>query len=125
VSFAGLLTHPLAIVTPTAPDPNVTDEWGHVVPGADIVERVNGLVQPKTAREIDLSTQNGAELSTHTIFLLPRQVSGAAYIRDEPDSGRRFDITGVRSFEYGSQPHLEVDCKLVGGPVGPSVPAGS
>jgi hypothetical protein len=29
---------------------------------------------------------------------------------------------GIRSFEFGSVPHLEVDAKLVGSTEGPTVP---
>lgn len=125
MSYAGLLTHPLALVTPTVPDEDDVDERGQPREGTPTVELVHGLVQPKTAREVAASHEAGAQLSDHTIFLLPRRIAAGAYLRDQPDSGRRFDITGVRSFEYGSQPHLEVDCKLVGSPEGPSVPEGS
>lgn len=120
MSFAGLLVHPLAIVTPvpTASD----DEYGQPVPGTPEVVQVAGMVQPKTAREIAQSNQAGAEFSDHTIFLLPRHIDAAAYIRDDPDAGRRFDIMGIRSFEFGSQPHLELDVKLVGSTEGPTVP---
>lgn len=124
MSFAALLTHPLAIVTPSIPDPDDVDEWG-VPARTTSVEYVNGLVQPlvqpRTGREMTASHQAGTELSSHTIFLLPRNIGQGAWIRDEPDAGRRFDITGVRSFEYGSAPHLEVDVKVVGSTEGPSV----
>jgi hypothetical protein len=122
VSFAGLLVHPLAIVTPVTPDPDIVDEYGQPVSGTPGVETVNGMVQPKTAREIAQVNQAGAEFSDHTIFLLPRHIEGAAYIRDDPDAGRRFDIIGIRSFEFGSVPHLELDVKLVGSTEGPAVP---
>lgn len=124
MSLGARLIHPLAIVTPFVPDPDVVDEYGHQVEGTPDVIQIRGLVQPKTAREIAAVTQAGAEYSDHTIYLLPRRVSGAGYIRDDPDAGRRFDIVGVRSFEFGRSPHLEVDCKLVGSTEGPGV-AGS
>jgi hypothetical protein len=122
MSLAGLLTHPLAIVTPTTPVPGSATDWNQPVPGTPETVVVDGLVQPKSAREMALTTQGGAPVSDHVIFLLPRRVSQAAYIRDEPDTGRRFDVVGVRSFEYGTEPHLEVDCRLVGQPEGPTVP---
>ena len=114
MSFAGLLVHPLAIVTPAIPDPDDVDDYGQPVAGTDTVELVSGMVQPKTAREIALASQGGAEYSDHTIFLLPRRLNASAYLRDQPDAGRRFDIVGIRSFEFGSVPHLEVDVRLVG-----------
>lgn len=122
MSFAGLLVHPLAIVTPAAATPTSDDEYGQPVAGTPDVDLVNGMVQPKTAREIAQVNQAGAEFSDHTIFLLPRHIANAAYIRDQPDAGRRFDIIGIRSFEFGSVPHLEVDVKLVGSTEGPTVP---
>jgi hypothetical protein len=121
VSFAGLLVHPLAIVTPVIPDPDNVDEYGQPVQTTPDVDQVMGMVQPKTAREIAQVNQAGAEFSDHTIFLLPRRIPGDAWIRDDPDAGRRFDIVGVRSFEFGSAPHLEVDVKLVGSTEGPTV----
>lgn len=124
MSFAGLLVHPLAIVTPVAASPADVDEYGQPVAGEPDVALVSGMVQPKTAREIALVSQAGAEVSDHTIYLLPRPLSAAAHIRDEPDAGRRFEITGIRSFEFGSAPHLEVDVHLVGSTEGPTV-AGS
>lgn len=125
MSFAALLVHPLAIVTPSVPDQDDVDEYGQPVPGEPTTELVAGLVQPATAREQPATGQGGAPYSSHVIFLLPRQLSGAAYIRDEPDTGRRFEVVGVRSYEYGSSPHLEVDAQLVGSSEGPSVPDGS
>lgn len=122
MSLAGLLVHPLAIVTPVAASPASVDEYGQPVAGTADTDLVAGMVQPKTAREIAQANQAGAEYSDHTIYLLPRHVSAAAFIRDEPDSGRRFDIVGVRSFEFGSNPHLELDVKLIGSTEGPTVP---
>jgi hypothetical protein len=122
VSYASLLSHPLAIVTPSAADPNVVDDYGHAVEGTPTTEVVNGMVQPKSAREIALSGQGGAEIGDYTIFLPSRYLSARAYIRDEPATGRRFQIMGIRSFEFGTVPHLEVDAKLIGSAEGPTVP---
>lgn len=126
MSFAGLLVHPLAIVTPAIPDPDDVDGYGQPVRGTPSTELVQGMVQPRTAREVMLSNQGGAEVGDHVIFLLPRRLNAAAYIADADGSGeltggRRFDIVGIRSFEFGSQPHLEVDVKLVGSSEGPTV----
>lgn len=119
MTFAALLVHPLAIVTPSST--GAEDAYGQPVAGTPETVVVSGMVQPRTAQEIALSSQGGAEIADYTIFLLPRRLSNAAYIRDEPDSGRRFDIVGIRSFEFGTAPHLEVDCHLVGNPEGPTV----
>lgn len=121
MSLAALLVHPLAIVTPTTGSPASASDWNQPTHGTPETVFVHGLVQPRTAREMALTTQEGAPVSDYTIFLLPRRLSGSAYIRDEPDTGRRFEVQGVRSYEYGTTPHLEVDCRLVGQPEGPSV----
>ena len=106
------LIHSLAIVSPTR-DAEDIDEYGQPVAGEPIVTTVKGLVQPKSAREIALTSQAGAEVSDHTIFLMPQTLSGAAYIRFEPDTGDRYEISGIRSFEFGKDPHLEVDARRI------------
>lgn len=113
MSLANRLIHRLAIVTPTIPDPEDVDEEGNIVHGDPDVVAVRGLIQPKTAREIASLSQGGVEIGDYTIFLLPRTLDGSAYIRDDPEGLRRFDVTGVRSFEFGRSPHLEVDARLV------------
>jgi hypothetical protein len=124
VSFAALLVHPLAIVEPVY---QVTDDdYGQPERDDPAVSLVRGMVQPKTAREIALTSQAGAELSDHVIFLQPRRIAAGAWIADADADGvlaggRRFDITGVRSSEVGSAPHLEVDARLVGSTEGPTV----
>jgi hypothetical protein len=123
MSFASLLVHPLAIVTPepqgNSLDVANLDDHGQVIPDDPTVELVRGMVQPRTAKEIAQAASAGAEVAGYTIFLLPRQLSATAYITDADAfgplaGGRRFQVTGVRPFEYGTQPHLEVDCELVG-----------
>jgi hypothetical protein len=109
MSFAGRLIHKLAIVTPTFAD----NGHGQAVPGTPAATAVPGLVQPKTARELATTSQAGAEISTHTVFLEPRAIADGAWIRFDPDDGRRFDITGIRAFEFGRRPHLEVDARMV------------
>lgn len=111
MSFAARLVHSLAIVTPTS-DVTVT-EYGQPVAGEPLTVEVQGLIQPKSTREMALVSQAGAMVSDHTIYLQPRDLSGAAYIRREPDDGDRFEITGIRSYEFGRTPHLEVDCRRV------------
>jgi hypothetical protein len=110
MSLRARLVHPLAIVTPTA---GTADAYGHATAGTPTVELVAGLVQPRSAREVELSSQAGAEVSTHVVFLEPRALSPSAWIRFDPDDGRRFDVTGVRDYAFGRTPHLEVDVRMV------------
>ncbi len=116
-----MLVHRLAICTPTIPDPTDVDDYGDQQRGAEAVVVVQGLVQPRSAKEAPQTLEAGVELTTHVIFLLPRNIEGGSYIRDEPDTGRRFEIHGVRSHEYGTVPHLEVDALLVGSTEGPGI----
>jgi hypothetical protein len=124
VTFASLLVHPLAIVSPTYAVSD--DDFGQPVQEDPTVMLVRGMVQPRTAREVDQTLHAGAELSDHIIFLAPRRIPAGSWITDADTDGilaggRRFDIVGVRSFEFGTAPHLEVDCRLVGGTEGPRV----
>jgi len=106
VSFAELLSHPLSLVTPT-----FSTVGGETLQTGTANVSVDGLVQPRTAEEIAALSQAGAEVSTHVVFLEPRDIASGTWITDA--DGRRYDITGVRSFDFGSSPHLEVDVRLI------------
>jgi hypothetical protein len=123
VSFGSLMVHPLAIVIPNAlADPTIAanlTEYGQAEPGSATVTLVRGMVQPRKAREAALTTEDGAEIADYTIFLQMQSITGAAYIVDADAGGplaggRKFQIQGIRPYEFGSVPHLEVDCLLIG-----------
>lgn len=114
--IADRLIHRLAIVTPTRDVSENTDEYGQPLPGEPETVLVRGLVQPKSAREVALTSQAGAEVADHVIFLARQELSPAAYIRFDPDDGDRYEITGIRDFHFGTDPHLEVDCRRVVSP---------
>lgn len=103
--------HSLAIVTPTTD--GTLDDYGQPVADDPVVTLVAGLVQPKSAREIAQTNQAGAQLADHTIFLAYQTLPGAAYIRFEPDDGDRYEVSGVRQYNFGRDPHLEVDCRRI------------
>ena len=111
MAFADRLVHSLAIITPT--DAGSLDDYGQPVAGDPITEYVAGLIQPKAAREIALTTQAGGMIADHVVFLEPIPLTNAAFIRYEPDDGTRFEITGIRPFNFGQQPHLEVDTRRI------------
>lgn len=109
MSYAARLVHPLTLAIPhRTAEP---DEYGQ--PTATDVELVElrGLVQPKTVDEIALVSQAGAEIGDHTIFLLPREIPTGAYFTNA--RGERLDVRGVRRYEFGRTPHLEIDARLV------------
>lgn len=109
------LVHSLTIVTPTDDVWTATDEYGQPVAGEPTVTAVSGLIQPKTAREIALISQAGAQISDHTVFLLrSAPVENRSYVRYATDDGDRFEVVGIRDFNFGTvSDHLEVDCRRV------------
>lgn len=112
MSFAARMIHPLAIVTPTTT--GEPDEYNHPTAGTPAVALVMGNVQPRKAREIALSTNAGAELADYRIYLPTQDIpESGAWIRDEPDAGRRYDIVGVEPLRFGREPHLEILARLV------------
>lgn len=129
MSFAGRLIHRLAMVTPGSGDPELAADLGahgHAEAEPDVIALVWGLVQPRTTDEVAAISQAGLELGDHVIFLEPIDVPQGSYFLDAPGDapdtdGRRFDVIGVRSFEFGRSPHLEVDVRLLGRSEGPTV----
>lgn len=109
MSFSARLVHELTLSIPhRAADP---DEYGQ--PVATAVEEVTlrGLVQPKDVQEIALVSQAGAEIGDHTVYLLPREIPTGAWLTNE--RGERLDVRGVKRFDFGRTPHLELDVRLV------------
>jgi hypothetical protein len=130
VSFAARLIHRLALVSPAgagdAEDAGDLDDYGHAIPGTPVVELLRGLVQPRRSEEVASFSQAGVEIGDHIVYLLPRRIPGGAYLTDADEDGvvpggRRWDVIGVRSFEFGRSPHLEVDCRLVGATEAPDL----
>lgn len=114
--FATRLIHDLAIVTPTHEVSGDLDDYGQPIAGEPDVDLVSGLVQPATARrnrEVALTSQAGALVADYVVFLQRRDLSNAAYIRFHPDNGDRYEIVGIRDYNFGRSPHLEVDCRRV------------
>jgi hypothetical protein len=110
MSFSGRLIHSLTITTPTTEVGGELDDYGQPEEGEPTVVTCQGLVQPKNAREIAQSNQAGAVIADYTIFLERQEVSTAAYIEWD---GARFEVMAVRDFNFGTAPHLEVDCRRV------------
>jgi hypothetical protein len=118
VSFRSQLVHSLALVAPT--DAGTIDADGQPVAGDPIVTAVPGLIQPQSvlarARDRALEGEAGPRIGSHVIFLELVDIPAGAWISDNPadvDAGQRYDITGVRRYEFGGTPHLEIDAQLV------------
>lgn len=111
MSFAGRLIHSLDIVR-TPFDTEDLDDWGQPVPQEPVRVSVKGLVQPKSVKEVALSHQAGAEISSHVIFLPLVDIIAADAIEYADE---RYEVVGVRRYAFGTAPHLEVDARRVSG----------
>lgn len=118
MSFRSLLVHRLALIAPS--DSGTLDADGQPVAGDRVVTPVPGLIQPKSvlarARDRALEGEAGPLIGSHDIFLELMAIPAGAWISDNPtdvDAGRRYDVVGVRRYEFGTSPHLELDAQLV------------
>lgn len=109
MSFAARLVHELTHVAVPL-DPDVLDDRGQPTAGTPVTTSIRGLVQPRTAREMADSRSAGSEIADHVIFLAPMTLSAQDHFLYGTD---RLDIVGIRRFEYGRTPHLEVDAQRV------------
>ncbi len=95
----------------------VEDDMGQLVDGTATTSAVMGLVQPRTTKEMLDPRSAGTELADHVIFL-----PAGTDIRGDDTvvrGDRRYNVTGVRVFDYGGLAHIEVDARLVtAAPVG-------
>ena len=103
--FIHTITH-----THTPLDDGDPDEYGQPTSGTSVETTVRGLVQPRSVREMADSRSAGSEVADHVIFL-PRMAL------DPADSltyaGELYLITGIRDFDFGALPHVEVDARRV------------
>jgi head-tail adaptor len=119
VSFDQLLTDTLVIertsvtmIAGTPPTPEL-DDYGQPVYSWATLRTVAGLIQPKTATEVALQSQGGAEMTDTVIYLEPTDVLASDRIHRMADMpGPYYEITGVRD-PGGRGHHLELDCRLV------------
>src|ERR1035437_7005820 len=122
MSLAAMLRQSLVIersypgvvaATSTVPAHPLLNEWGEQVYAWVTLSTVNGSVQPKTATEVALQSQGGAEMVTHVIYVLPTDVLASDRIRLASEAtGPYYQITGVRD-AAGRGQHLELDARKV------------
>lgn len=99
-------------------DPD-TDDYGQPILEYDTAfADVAGLIQPKTAREQDLTTGGGAEVGDHTIYMLRRDITTRDRLLDTTPggSGARYEILGIRDHNFGALAHMAIDAKRVTSP---------
>lgn len=126
MSFAALLVHRATVVRPTA----VLDGFG--LPTYDelnqpITEPVEQpgtwrcRIEPKDAREIANSNQQGGVVATHTVYGFPRDLTSGD--RLEAADGRVFEVLNIDD-AGGQGHHFEVQAREVA-PVEVAEPAAS
>jgi hypothetical protein len=113
VSYAARLIHDLTLVrVPYDADPGSDDEYGQP-PAVPTSSAVRGLVQPKANTREQADTRSaGAAVADHVIFLPLLDLSAADHLLR---GSERYEIVGIRRFEFGRSPHLEVDARRVTG----------
>jgi len=116
VSFDSILKDTLVIeraavvmVAGTPPTP-LLDDYGQPAQTWATLATVAGLVQPKSVKEMALTSQEGAAIANHTIYMGVCDVTAKDRVKLSPDDGRIFELTGVRNI-MGH--YLELDAVLV------------
>jgi hypothetical protein len=108
VSFSARLVHTLTHIR--VPYSGSDDTYGQPAAATAVEAEVRGLVQPRSIREMEDSRSAGVDIGDHVIFLPLMDVRGAdAFER----AGDRFEVVGVRRFDFGRTPHLEVDARRI------------
>lgn len=107
MTFDARLIHTLVVERATA---GAVDDYGHPARTYATLSTVKGLVQPKSYREVALTSQAGAVVSTHTAYLRPTDIQEADRILY---GSARYEVSGVRD-AAGIGHHYEVDLRLVG-----------
>lgn len=121
MSIGSRLTHTVTIERfSSSGDPDDDTEYGQPVRTPSTLATIKAAIQPKSDREIALTTQAGAALADYRIYVLPTDLTTAdAIVHDAQDCPMRpdlpdgrFQIVGVPD-AAGLGHHLEVDAKLV------------
>lgn len=126
MSFGSRLTHTVTVVrSSTSGDPDDDDDYGQPTETEGTHATIKAAIQPMSQREAAeavLTTQAGATVADHRIYIFPMDITtGDAIVHeaqscpmrpDLPDS--RYEITGVPD-AAGLGHHLELDVKLIGG----------
>jgi hypothetical protein len=125
MAFADLLDHQVYIERKVGT--GTETDYGHEVTTIETSALFAAAIQPKTARELALTTQDGPPIGDFNIFIEERVVGNQEAIihatslcpkADEVDyADSRFEILGVRN-ETGRGHHLALDARLIGQPGG-------
>ena len=122
MSFDDLLIHELVIyrmapsVVPAHDPPGDTDgdpildDYAQPTYAPVVLATVDGRIRPRTAREVPLTSQAGAAISTHIADVYP--VTGLTTACWIESGGVRYDVTGI-SDAAGAGHHLALDLVAV------------
>ena len=88
----------------------VTDDYGQATFVPAVLATVDGRIRPITAREVPLSSEAGAAITTHVADLYP--VTGLTTACWIESGGVRYDIHGIRD-AAGQGHHLALDLVAV------------
>lgn len=115
MSFDSLLRHTLVIEraygedgADVDADPDL-DDYGQPIRTFLALATVRGLIQPASAREIAASSQAGAEVADHTIFIRPRDITTADRIRS---GGKLYQLLSIKD-GGGQGRHLELGAREI------------
>jgi head-tail adaptor len=110
-----MLVHRVAIERPRSTG---EDDYGQPILEYETLDEIDALIQPKTAREVALLSQAGAELGEHTVHVYRTDLTTADRLRDITNGadGPVYQITGIRDYAFGGLAHFEVDARKVGAP---------
>jgi hypothetical protein len=111
MSFDDRLRHTLVVkrLGPTG----TLDDYGQPVTAETTVATVPGLVQPRSAREVALTSQAGAVIGSHVGYLRPLAGLGTdCWIEDDHFAGTRFDVLSMPD-AAGLNHHLELALQAV------------
>jgi hypothetical protein len=88
----------------------ILDAYHQPVEGPAILATVDGLIQPRTAREAAILSQGGAVVSSHVAYIWPLAgLTTAAWVSHD---GIRYDILGIHD-QAGQDHHLKLDLQAV------------
>lgn len=111
MSFDGLLLHTLTVRRMA--DTGAKDDYGQPVSLPTTVAAVPGLIQPRSAREVALTSQAGPAIGSHVGYLRPLAGLGTdCWIEDDRYPGVRFDVLSMPD-AAGQGHHLELALQAV------------
>ena len=109
MSFDSRLSHTLVVKRMAAT--GAFDDYGQPVSAETTVATVNGLIQPRRAREVELASQAGVVLGDHTGYIRPLAgLDTGCWVEHD---GIRYDILSMPD-AGGVGHHLELGLRRVG-----------